>query len=100
MLPSPNRTRSSAFPRRTGWRSWAARRRLADRCWWRLALSNPPARYYDALTRAHLAILAPRMPRKTSIHKALSRFLEALPQPVYVLDGERRFVYGNAAFSA
>ena len=40
------------------------------------------------------------MPRKTPILKALSKLLEAAPQPVYVLDGEHRFVYGNAAFSA
>ena len=40
------------------------------------------------------------MPRKISILKGLSRLLDAAPQPVYVLDGEHRFVYGNAAFSA
>ena len=40
------------------------------------------------------------MPRKISILKALSKLLDAAPQPVYVLDGEHRFVYGNAAFSA
>ena len=40
------------------------------------------------------------MPRKISILKALSRLLDAAPHPVYVLDGERRFVYGNGAFSA
>jgi two-component system response regulator HydG len=39
------------------------------------------------------------MPRKISILKALSKLLDAAPQPVYVLDGEHRFVYGNAAFS-
>ena len=40
------------------------------------------------------------MPRKISILKALSKLLDAAPQPVYVLDGEHRLVYGNAAFSA
>lgn len=40
------------------------------------------------------------MPRKISNLKALSKLLDAAPQPVYVLDGEQRFVYGNAAFSA
>lgn len=40
------------------------------------------------------------MPRKISNLKALSKLLDAAPQPVYVLDGEHRFVYGNAAFSA
>jgi len=40
------------------------------------------------------------MPRKISITKALTRLLDAAPTPVYVLDGESRFVYGNAAFSA
>lgn len=39
------------------------------------------------------------MPRKTSILKALSRLLDAAPQPIYVLDGEQRLVYGNIAFS-
>lgn len=39
------------------------------------------------------------MPRKISILKALSKLLDAAPQAVYVLDGEQRFVYGNAAFS-
>lgn len=32
--------------------------------------------------------------------KALTKLLDAAPQPIYVLDGEHRFVYGNAAFSA
>ncbi len=40
------------------------------------------------------------MPRKISNLKALSKLLDAAPQPVYVLDGEQRFVYGNGAFSA
>ena len=40
------------------------------------------------------------MPRKISILKALSKLLDTAPQPMYVLDGERRFIYGNAAFSA
>ena len=40
------------------------------------------------------------MPRKISNLKALSKLLDAAPQPVYVLDGEQRFVYGNEAFSA
>ena len=39
------------------------------------------------------------MPRKISNLKALSKLLDAAPLPVYVLDGEQRFVYGNAAFS-
>ena len=39
------------------------------------------------------------MPRKISNLKALSKLLDAAPQPVYVLDGEHRFVYGNASFS-
>ncbi|MGI8981725.1 MAG: sigma 54-interacting transcriptional regulator [Pirellulaceae bacterium] len=40
------------------------------------------------------------MPRKISNLKALAKLLDTAPQPVYVLDGEHRFVYGNAAFSA
>lgn len=39
------------------------------------------------------------MPRKTSIAKALTRLLDAAHTPVYVLDQEHRFVYGNSAFS-
>lgn len=40
------------------------------------------------------------VPRKISILKSLSKLLDAAPQPVYVVDGEQRFVYGNGAFSA
>ena len=40
------------------------------------------------------------VPRKISILKALAKLLDSAPQPIYVLDVERRFVYGNAAFSA
>src|SRR5262245_19106433 len=40
------------------------------------------------------------MPRKISITKALTRMLDAASQPVYALDGESRFAYGNAAFTA
>ena len=40
------------------------------------------------------------MPRKISIAKALTRLLDAATGAVYVVDAQRRFVYGNGAFSS
>ncbi|MDX1947397.1 MAG: helix-turn-helix domain-containing protein [Pirellulaceae bacterium] len=40
------------------------------------------------------------MPRKLSLARALIRALDGAATPVYLLDGQRRIVYGNPAFSA
>lgn len=40
------------------------------------------------------------MPRKPSPARTLTRLLDAAATPVYVLDDERRLVWGNAAFAA
>ena len=38
------------------------------------------------------------MPRKPSASRSLLKLLDAAAAPVYLLDGQRRLVYGNAAF--
>jgi transcriptional regulator of aromatic amino acid metabolism len=38
------------------------------------------------------------MPRKPSASRSLLKLLDAAAAPVYLLDGQRRIVYGNAAF--
>lgn len=39
------------------------------------------------------------MPRKPSLARSLVRWLDAARAPIYLLDSQRRIVYGNAAFS-
>ena len=39
------------------------------------------------------------MPRKPSLARSLVRSLDAARVPIYLLDAQRRIVYGNAAFS-
>ena len=39
------------------------------------------------------------MPRKPSLARSLVRWLDAATVPIYLLDAQRRIVYGNAAFS-
>ena len=39
------------------------------------------------------------MPRKPSLSRSLVRWLESASAPIYLLDSQRRIVFGNAAFS-